>query len=409
MRQTQTKTLPIPVSRTLIFAIAVGLAIGLWLTVSPVFSAGLGTSLTDSRPGTIQRNSPAQIPGAVADIMDLVNRGEYGAAESRINENLDKRPRDAESLFLKGVVLSRQGRIDEAIAVFESLTVAYPDQPEPYNNLAVLYAANRQYDKAKEALIKALGTDNSYATAYRNLTDVYAIMAGQAYDKALEIRNADAVPENPLAMIVQPPAARPDDTDPAAPVLATVESAPADRASDPVLDTEPPETSSSRLLAGIGEDAGAEPGTVPTSIPAVTGSRESAQSMEVRTPVTTGGLEPPVPVPVASVDAVVNAWSEAWSDQDADRYLLAYHDEFETPNGEDRAVWAQSRRIRIVGPEFIEVEVQGLSIADGPSGTAVADFVQSYRSNMFRAKVRKTLVFRKTDAGWKITREVVNR
>jgi tetratricopeptide (TPR) repeat protein len=40
--------------------------------------------------------------------------------------------------------------------VFTKLTDDYPELPEPYNNLAVLYAAAGQYDKARAALEMAI-------------------------------------------------------------------------------------------------------------------------------------------------------------------------------------------------------------------------------------------------------------
>ena len=40
----------------------------------------------------------------------------------------------------------------EAIQVFTGLTEDYPELPEPYNNLAVLYAQQGDYEKARDAL-----------------------------------------------------------------------------------------------------------------------------------------------------------------------------------------------------------------------------------------------------------------
>ena len=39
---------------------------------------------------------------------------------------------------------------------FEQLTEDFPELPEPYNNLAVLYAADGQLDRARAALELAL-------------------------------------------------------------------------------------------------------------------------------------------------------------------------------------------------------------------------------------------------------------
>ena len=85
------------------------------------------------------------------------------------------RPKDAQGRFLKGQILTEMNKPADAIAVFTKLTEDYPELPEPYNNLAVLYAQQKQYDKARTALEMAIRTHPSYAIAYENLGDVYAL------------------------------------------------------------------------------------------------------------------------------------------------------------------------------------------------------------------------------------------
>ena len=82
--------------------------------------------------------------------------------------------------------------MDEATGVFLKLTEEAPELPEPYNNLAVIYAQQKQYDKAKAALEMAIRTHPSYAVAHENLGDLYAKMARQAYDRALQIDAGNA-------------------------------------------------------------------------------------------------------------------------------------------------------------------------------------------------------------------------
>jgi len=87
--------------------------------------------------------------------------------------------------FNKGLILTEQKKVPDAIRIFSSLSEDYPDLPEPYNNLAVLYASQGQYEKARDALEAAIRTHPSYSTAHENLGDIYAKMASQAYGKAL--------------------------------------------------------------------------------------------------------------------------------------------------------------------------------------------------------------------------------
>jgi tetratricopeptide (TPR) repeat protein len=65
----------------------------------------------------------------------------------------------------------------------------------------VLYAANGQYDKARTTLDMAIRTNPTYATALENLGDIYAKLASQAYDKALQIDPGSNVPQPKLTLV----------------------------------------------------------------------------------------------------------------------------------------------------------------------------------------------------------------
>lgn len=76
-------------------------------------------------------------------------------------------PRSAIALS-QGCGPGRLGQAADAVATFTKLTEDYPELPEPYNNLAVLYANQNQLDKARTALEMAIRTNPSYATAHEN-------------------------------------------------------------------------------------------------------------------------------------------------------------------------------------------------------------------------------------------------
>lgn len=137
----------------------------------------------------------------MSDINKLMRAGQYAEALTKTDAVLAKHPRDAQLRFTKGLILAEQNRSAEAIAVFTKLTEDFPDLPEPYNNLAVLYAADGQYDKARAALDMAMRTNPTYATALENLGDVYAKLASQAYDKALQIDPGANVPQPKLTLL----------------------------------------------------------------------------------------------------------------------------------------------------------------------------------------------------------------
>ncbi|AKJ68496.1 hypothetical protein PATSB16_25500 [Pandoraea thiooxydans] len=129
--------------------------------------------------------SPQQEAGAA--IGKLVDSRQYQAALPRIDAYLKKYPRDAQMRFTRGRVLTELGQREQAIAAFTALTQDFPELPEPYNNLAALYAQEGHYEQARAALEMAIRTNPNFAVAYANLGDVYAKLATQAYARANQL------------------------------------------------------------------------------------------------------------------------------------------------------------------------------------------------------------------------------
>ena len=121
------------------------------------------------------------------EVSQLLRAGKLSEAMTRADAYLSTKPNDPQMRFIKGVIQRNSGKQAEAIATFTKLTEDYPELPEPYNNLAVLYAGQGQFDKARVALEMAIRSNPGYATAHENLGDVYAKLASQAYDKALQL------------------------------------------------------------------------------------------------------------------------------------------------------------------------------------------------------------------------------
>jgi len=127
-----------------------------------------------------------------ADIAQMFRAGEQTEAFARLDKLLANRTASPELRFLKGVLLVEVRRTSEALVVFQNLTEEFPELPEPYNNLAVLYAAAGEFEKARTALEGAIRANPGLAVDYLNRGDVYAQLARQAYQKALKIDPASA-------------------------------------------------------------------------------------------------------------------------------------------------------------------------------------------------------------------------
>jgi Flp pilus assembly protein TadD len=135
------------------------------------------------------------------DVSQLVRANKLTEATVKVDRYLASKPGDPQMRFLKGVIQGNAGQQAEALVTFTKLTEDYPELPEPYNNLAVLYAGQNQFDKARAALEMAIRTNPNYATAHENLGDIYARLASQAYDKALQLDSANAALPPKLALI----------------------------------------------------------------------------------------------------------------------------------------------------------------------------------------------------------------
>jgi len=132
-----------------------------------------------------------------ADVNALLRQGRAAEALTQADAYVAANPRDPQMRFLRGVILTDQGKQADAIAAFTALTQEFPELPEPYNNLAALYAAQSEFARARDALETAIQRNPNYATAHENLGDVYVRLAAQSYGKAqqLDKRNTAIAPK----------------------------------------------------------------------------------------------------------------------------------------------------------------------------------------------------------------------
>jgi tetratricopeptide (TPR) repeat protein len=98
-------------------------------------------------------------------------------------------------------VLADTGRRSEAVTLLQQLAQDYPELPEPHNNLAALYAATGDYGKARAELEESLRLNPNYATAHENLGDVFVMLAGQSYARALKLEPSNTSVPRKLALV----------------------------------------------------------------------------------------------------------------------------------------------------------------------------------------------------------------
>lgn len=333
----------------------------------------------------------------IADVQKLLAVGKNTEALQKADQYLNGKPRDPMMRFLRGISLSQAGRTAEAVTVFTKLTEDYPELPEPFNNLAVLYAQQGQYDKARNALEMAIRTNPSYATAYENLGDVYAKLASQAYSKALQIDTRSAV----------------------APKLAMVR------------DLFPKERNSIVAAAAGNQPVASVPTPAPTRPAVVTAPVQVAPPAPA--PVAAPQKPAPTPAPVVAkaepkpeqkseqkaepksdakadnrgaqrdVAAAVERWAAAWSRKDMNAYYAAYTRDFDGGKG-SRKAWENERRDRIVSKRNISVDVSNIDV-DIKGDKASVRYRQSYRADSLNINSNKRLELVRSGGKWLIAKE----
>ncbi|MEO7160405.1 MAG: tetratricopeptide repeat protein [Polaromonas sp.] len=137
------------------------------------------------------------------EVNRLIGARQFSEALASADSYLASKPRDPQMRFLKGVIQGETAKTGDAIETFTQITQDYPELPEPYNNLAVLYASQSQFDKARATLEMAIRLNPRYATAHENLGDIYARLASQSYSRALQFDAGNARLSPKLALIGQ--------------------------------------------------------------------------------------------------------------------------------------------------------------------------------------------------------------
>jgi len=144
----------------------------------------------------------------------MIREGQYVSALEKIDAVLAGDAKNPQARFLKGVVQSDQHETEAAIVTFQQLTEDYPELPEPYNNLAVIWAEQGQYEKARRALETALLTRPDYGIAHENLGDIYARLAGLEYDRAVALDKGNKSAQTKLTLVRELYAVAPSSTAP---------------------------------------------------------------------------------------------------------------------------------------------------------------------------------------------------
>ena len=275
-------------------------------------------------------------------ILTLINERPFVALE-KIKKRLRSSPGEPRLLFYKGVTEAKVNQIDEAINTYNDLINRHPNLPEPYNNLAVIYAERQELDLAKETLEKAIKTNSSYSVAHVNLGDIYTQMATNAYNMAFEIDKDNKIAKNKLKLITE-------------------------------LFNYRPNTNEKSIALGKLEKE---------NIVIITRSKSTDKKNIIKR---------------------IETWKTAWEDKDLDLYFDSYSENFKYPNQMSQNQWENYRSDRIVNKKNISINISNIKLKF-KKDIIQAVFYQEYKSTGYQQNSKKTLFFEFQSDDWKIIEE----
>ncbi|EDZ64649.1 hypothetical protein KB13_781 [beta proteobacterium KB13] len=280
----------------------------------------------------------------ISKLNKLIEEKDYIEAKKIVQQLLDSDKENPQLLFIDGVLLSELGEIENAINVFVSLTKSHPTLPEPYNNLAVLYAQSGNFDLARTALEKSIKTHPSYATAHVNLGDLYTRMASESYNQALQIDKSNKNAKTKLSLIKKLFNFQPIDK-------------------NIVLAQDAKKTQSFNEVKNKEEDINEK------------------------------------------IFVMIDNWKNAWTSQNFDQYIGHYSDNFKNNKGMDIEKWKQFRKPRIVNKPSINIKLNNIEISKNNNLFSVS-FIQIYQSGNIDSTTNKTLLIELVDNQLKIVNEI---
>ena len=403
----------------------------------------------------------------VSQIEALIVQGKLQQALSLTNKQLVEDNADVNYLFLKGLILTKQDALDEARDVFIELTEKHPELPEPFNNLAVVYAAKGDFVKARKALQQAINTHPSYATAHENIGDIYAKMASKAYNQALQLDKDNETAREKLSLVGELFSAKAntqillaDTGQPDAKktrieinkleqvLTETANLAKQEQANVNKLRTDLARLEKQRIkiteqidlqqkkadkqarqarlkvekareelvmlerqTAEADELAGQDQQKATEQVRQEQEKLNKIRAELAKLQQTMLVARSPEQVNAdkqsmtEDVIQAVMSWAEYWSAKDVDGYLSHYANEFILAKGLSREKWSSQRRLRILKPRFIKVEITDPKVTFFGKEHARVNFMQIYQSDTFSDRVKKVLLLKYVAGNWWIVEE----
>lgn len=286
-------------------------------------------------------------------VNQLLSNGDYETALSEVETGLNNNPNNLRLMLQKGFILIRLRRLDKAEEYYLGLIKRLPENPEPLNNLGVIYQLQKKYDKAITIFNDTITRFPEFSRAYENLGDTYIQVATQTYSKGREMTPDDEM------------------------LIAKAELG-----------------QSFYRLANEARD----------SASSVTVSFESKQKNEEDSP-NSQSEQKSVDDLDTEILEFLKSWTTDWSTKNIEAYFEHYAEEFSPEDSLDLAAWKKRRTAIIDAAEYIRIRIEAIKILQINDNQIAVSFTQHYESNSLQDKVKKTLTLKRYNERWRIINE----
>jgi serine/threonine protein kinase len=325
------------------------------------------------------------------------------------------------------------GDYGSAEKTFQELIRDFSMYPQPYNNLAAVYAQQGNLEQSRNYLERAMATNDYYVAVYRNLGTVYSEMARDSYGRALQLEKGQQAVmlqifsgEQLLAVnsnlaekkrseaekVPEPVIAKTQESAEVVPETAETETK-IEVAEVVQIISKPEEDVKAVAVAAKAAEAVTDSASVAAVTETEIPEKTDGETIVVQ-PVATlepdqGSAEQPIEVVLQpdpeSAEEFLRRWAAAWSEQNVEAYLGYYAAEFIPANGSSREAWAAQRKSRLTRPKTIEVTLTDFSMVRQVGERLQIEVTQGYKSDRYADRTRKIFDLTHDGDDWQIVRE----
>lgn len=369
----------------------------------PVFStflcAGLLLGTTSAHSHIVSAlSSPGDNPiklsieqGKFQEGREAVRNGQYEKAEKAFLEANRINPKAVEPVLALAMLARTQGKTEQALDAFNRAALLAPSSALPNALRGQLLERQNRFDEAESAYRNALRAESEHLDTINNLA---ALLAGQK----LKLTEAQTLAER--AVKANP--AQPNYID----TLGMVQQARGDtvaarKSFEKALSLDPKNPNFRKRFEAIQpsstvlQTASAVPAAVPTTIVAAPAQKPAPVTPTTATPQTN---------PEKAVGPALEAWRKAWETKDASRYLAFYAKDFSPADKRSRTAWETERRAKLEKKGEIQIQVQNPAFSLA-GNTILVSFEQRYKSSNYSDSARKQIEWIQEAGEWRIRRE----